>query len=243
MNQDRLQRLLTSLYETDRSTPVLQRICIVCADSTATDGAGVSRIADGRHEALTATDATSSAVEMLQIDLAEGPCLEVVSTFRPVLEPDLSAPSAEQRWPNFAHAAMDLGVAAAFAFPLMTGGVAVGALDLYSGRAGDLAPGGLEDALLLADLAALAVDQMRGLVEITGVSAVTEPAEPWAHGATVHNASGMVSEQLGIDADQALLRLRAIAFATDRKVLDIARDIVARRLRIDPWTPDGSDRR
>jgi hypothetical protein len=239
MNLDRLQRLLTSLSETDRSTSVLQRICIVCADSTSADGAGVSRIADGRHEALTASDATASAIEMLQVTLAEGPCLEVMSTFRPALEPDLSSSRAEQRWPNFAQAALDLGVAAAFAFPLMTGGVAIGALDVYSGRVGPIGQDALEDAYLLADLAALAVDQMKGDIDIAGVNAVTEPAEPWAHGATVHNASGMVSQQLGISVDEALLRLRAVAFATERRVLDVARDVVARRLRIDPWTPDG----
>jgi len=51
----------------------------------------------------------------------------------------------------------------------------------------------------------------------------------------VHHASGIVSEQLDIDVDQALLRLRAFAFATGRRVVDVAREVVDGRLRIESW--------
>jgi GAF domain-containing protein len=239
MDHGRLERLLASLYDVDdAASSVLQRICIVCADATSADGAGVSRIANGRHDPLAASNPIASAIETLQVSLAEGPCLDVVSTFRPALEPDLTSGRAAQRWPRFARAAVDQGVGAAFAFPLLTGGVAIGALDVYSTRPGDLDPDGVEDALLLADLAAIAVDRMRGTAQIAGVAAIAEAPEPWSYGTAVHNATGMVAEQLGIDVEQALLRLRAVAFATDRAVLDVARDVVARRIRIEAWVDD-----
>jgi hypothetical protein len=44
----------------------------------------------------------------------------------------------------------------------------------------------------------------------------------------------MVAVQLGVGVDEALLRLRAHAFITDRLVADVARDVVTRRLRFDP---------
>src|SRR3954452_10128091 len=182
MDQRRLERLLTSLHNTDSSTSVLQRICVVCVDTTALDGVGVSRIVDGQHEMLVASDPDAARIEMLQINLREGPCRDVVASFRPSLEPDLTSPRAVERWPSFAPAAREHGVAAAFAFPLVTGGVAVGALDVYSNRRGDMGSDQVEDALLLADLAALAVDQLDASTVVAGVDLAAEPVEEWAHG-------------------------------------------------------------
>ena len=189
MDRERLERLLSALHRTDSSTSVLHRLCVVCTDTTALAGAGVSRISSGRHEMVVASDSTAAHVEMLQISLAEGPCLEVMASFHPSLEPDLASTRARGRWPNFARAALDHGIAATFAFPLITGGVAIGALDVYSRQTGDMASDQLADALLLAHLAALAVDQLDAGSTIEGVDLSTEPAEPWAHAAVVHNAT------------------------------------------------------
>jgi hypothetical protein len=51
--------------------------------------------------------------------------------------------------------------------------------------------------------------------------------------AGVHQAAGMVSEQLDIAIGDALARLRAYAYAADRPIDDVARDVVDHRLRID----------
>jgi len=71
--------------------------------------------------------------------------------------------------------------------------------------------------------------------------------------AVVHQAAGMISVQLDVDVAEALLRLRARAYALDRPMADVAADVVARRLRFDnseegatelpgPPDPDGSRR-
>jgi hypothetical protein len=44
----------------------------------------------------------------------------------------------------------------------------------------------------------------------------------------------MLIAQLGVSATQALARLRAHAYATDRSATDVARDILDRRLRLQP---------
>ena len=41
----------------------------------------------------------------------------------------------------------------------------------------------------------------------------------------------MVLAQLGVNATEALARLRGYAFAEERLLIDVARDVVARRLR------------
>jgi hypothetical protein len=50
----------------------------------------------------------------------------------------------------------------------------------------------------------------------------------------VHQASGMVSVQLDISIAEALVRLRAYAFANGRPLTDVARDVVNRTLRFGP---------
>ncbi len=50
----------------------------------------------------------------------------------------------------------------------------------------------------------------------------------------VHQAAGMVAVQLGTPVGEALVRLRAHAFANERSLTDVARDVVARELRFDP---------
>jgi hypothetical protein len=49
----------------------------------------------------------------------------------------------------------------------------------------------------------------------------------------VHQASGMVAAQLDISIVHALIRLRAYAFGNDRAHTQVAKDVVARRLRFD----------
>src|SRR5581483_7452688 len=49
----------------------------------------------------------------------------------------------------------------------------------------------------------------------------------------VHQASGMVAVQLGVGVGEALICLRAYAFANDRPVTEVAEDVVGRRLRFD----------
>jgi hypothetical protein len=239
MDQHRLDRMLTLLHSVDDDASVLHRICVVCVDVTSMAGAGVSRIIDGRHDTLEASHRWAASVESLQVTLTDGPCLEVVTSFKPSVEPDLTSPGARRRWPRFAPAAVEQGVAAAFAFPLLTGSVAIGALDVYAARPGDMQLEQVQDALILAGLAGLAVERFDQPSTVTGVDLIAEPAEDWAYASIVHNASGMVSERLGVDLDEALLRLRAIAFATERRVDDLARDIVERTMRVDSWTEHG----
>ena len=49
----------------------------------------------------------------------------------------------------------------------------------------------------------------------------------------VHNAAGMTPVQLEISVTEALIRLRAYAFATNRLISDVAQDVVNRRRRLE----------
>jgi hypothetical protein len=61
-----------------------------------------------------------------------------------------------------------------------------------------------------------------------------QPAGLAVHRAEIDQATGMLTEQLGVGIAEAFLRLRAYAYAHDRRLSDLAGDIVARRLRLRP---------
>jgi AmiR/NasT family two-component response regulator len=58
------------------------------------------------------------------------------------------------------------------------------------------------------------------------------------HRVEIDQATGMLTVQLGVTAAEAFARLRAYAYAEDRRLADVAGDIVARRLRLEPDAPD-----
>ncbi len=235
MDHARVERVLAELHATESSTSVLDRICVVCVRCVGVDGAGLSRVDHGTPELLVASDHETALVEQLQIDLAEGPAVDARSSFRRSEHPDLASDDARRRWPKFADAALERGIGAVFAVPLVTGGVGVGAMAMYRRRAGGLGPDQAADAGVLADLAALAVDQLGGSTSIDATGLTVEPLTPWSYPAIVHNASGMIAEQLAITLSEALLRLRTLAFAGGHTVADLARQIVAREVRMERW--------
>lgn len=179
---------------------------------------------------LAATDGRARQLEELQFALGEGPCVEASSSGRPVLQPDLATAGSAQ-WPRFGAAALDAGVHAIFAFPLRVGATRVGVLDLYRDTPGPLSAADLADALAFADAATVVVLDLQDHDGHGGGSAaLTGPIDSQA---VIHQATGMITIQLGINLGEALLRLRAHAYATGQTVSAVAADVVNRRLHFD----------
>lgn len=184
---------------------------------------------DAQRALVHASNETSAGLEEVQLTVGEGPCLEAFATGGPVLVPDLA--QARQRWPAFATQAQDLGAAAVFSFPLQLGMIRLGSLDCYRGQPGPLGAALLADAVILADLATSAL-----VAELDGHSSddLGWLADPHAE---IHQACGMVQVQLTTPAEQALLRLRAYAFAHNLALTDLARQVLHREVDSTPTNP------
>jgi hypothetical protein len=176
------------------------------------------------------TNAVSALIEQLQYTLGEGPCVDAYHHDRPVFEPDLAKPRA-LRWIAFRGPALEAGARAVFGFPLQVGGIRLGALNLYRDRPGELEDEQHADAIVLASLAAHAVLVMQANAPPGKLGAELEAGADFQ--LVVHQAAGMVAVQLDVSVTQALIRLRAHAFANDRQLAEIADDVVARTLRFD----------
>jgi hypothetical protein len=178
---------------------------------------------------LCTTDEVSHLIEELQYTLGEGPCVDAYQQDAVVTEPDLADP-VTRRWPAFTSLAVGAGVRAVFGFPMRVGSVRLGALNLYRDMPGPLTAEQHADALVVAEVAA------RWVLEAQADAPADTVAEELAIGAdfhfTVHNAAGIVSVQQNISVTEALIRLRAHAFSADRPLADVARDVIARTLRL-----------
>lgn len=201
----------------------------ICRDALNASGAGVMLISgDGVQGSLCTTDAVSRLIEDLQYSLGEGPCLDAYRRDQVVMEPDLSKPIAN-RWPMFTDAALRAGAMAVFSVPLRTGGLRLGSLDLYMDRPATPSEDLLADGRALADLVASWVIDAQGE---TDPGALSELLTTGDFHLAVHNAAGMLSVQLDVPVDEALLRLRGHAFAQGIPLNSAADDVIAGRLRM-----------
>jgi GAF domain/ANTAR domain len=230
---DRLSDVLAAMAVVDGDRPsVLDRLCNAAVGLLSLRGAGISLMADGQ---LLGTAGVSgpgvAAVQELQFELGEGPCVDAWAGMEPVLEPNLADPS-RVRWPLFGPAGVAAGVLAVFVFPLHLGAIRIGVIVFYRDRSGGLDADELAYGLVLADLATWVI---LGLQSRAPEEALHELlAEEPPHWAEVHQATGMVAVQLGVGLDEAFVRLRAHAFSDGRSLRETARDVVARRLRLEP---------
>lgn len=228
----RRQRILAQLVGTG-STPLgTDHLCGVCADVTGMTGAGIMVLSDEVAQvSICTTDPVSARIEDLQHLLGEGPCIDACHEDRPVLEPDLAG-QGMNRWLAFTGPAVEAGAHAVFGFPLRVGAVRLGALNLYRDRVGPLTDDQHADALVVADIAAQSVLVLQAEAPPGQLAAELETGAD-LH-LVVHQASGMVSAQLGVGVGDALVRMRAYAFGHDLPLTEVARRVVDRSLRFLP---------
>jgi ANTAR domain len=214
-------------------------VCLAAVAAVEVTGAWLvaARGAEAGH-LMRVTDKASELLAELQVTLGEGPSPDAAVSGGPVLASDLDETETVRRWPAFAPAARLAGAAAIFAFPLQLGAIQTGVMSLYRVRSGPLSAYQLGDALIFADTATMllldAAGRPAGSAGPAGTGPGGQPADLTRHRAEIDQATGMLTEQLGVGIGEAFIRLRAYAYAHDRRLSDLARDIVARRLRLSP---------
>ncbi len=220
-------------------------LCVACVDLLHVDGAAISFMHDGASQGTFGSSGElSRRLDEFQFTYGEGPCMDAVSAGRPVLVPDIEV-ETEVRWPAFAAAMLQEGVRAVFALPSAVATNHIGVLDLFRRAPGPMSPGDLSAGLLAAELAALPLlNLMTADVDWAGVG---DGSTAWAELASlerveVYQATGMLMEHLDVGPTEALVRLRAHAFAMGQTASEVAWKIVERRLTLDhdgAWRPSG----
>jgi len=222
-------------------------VCAVAVASEGVSGAWITAASGQTPDVIMCvTDPVSEQLAEVQLTLGEGPGPDAQASAGPVLVADLEADEPRRRWPAFTPGARQIGVGAVFAFPLMIGAIRAGEMGLYRESPGSLTAKQFGECLILAEAATVFLlddgggGVTRGYNGVNGKALDLWPPDLARHRAQIDQATGMLTVQLGVTAGEAYVRLRAYAYAKDQRLADVARDIVARRLRLDPDpAPDG----
>ena len=209
-------------------------LCADCALDLSLTGATLSVGDDsGLVAVVGASGPGPRRLDERQVELGEGPSIDATRSGEPSVHPDLDH-TAIGRWPAYAPVALEAGVRAVCAWPLSVVALRVGALGMYRSSPGPWDASTLAQARSWAGAAAVV------LLDLAEGDATAGPDEQdlgeltssVEHTAEIHQATGFVSVTAAVDIDQALSLLRAQAFSSGRSLLEVARDVLAERIRI-----------
>ena len=162
-----------------------------------------------------ASDSFVVALDAAQLELAQGPCLDVAAWHRTMRVEDFAE---ETRWPEFSARALELGARSLLSLQLYAGSDNLAALNLYSRRPRAFTDESEEIGLLFATHAAIAMSrarrdaQMRLAIDSRDI---------------IGQAKGILMERFKINAEQAFQVLVKASTQTNVKVRDVAEKFAA----------------
>ncbi len=171
---------------------------------------------------IAASNESGEMLELLQLQNAEGPCLDCFRTGRAVVNADLA--SARDRWPTFAPRALESGFSSVHAFPMRLRTTVIGALNLFGKTATIYEPDDVKVVQSLADVATIALLQERSL---TRAEALTEQLQGALNSRVViEQAKGALAQREGITISAAFELLRARARSSQQSVSEVAQRLL-----------------
>jgi GAF domain-containing protein len=205
----------------------LHRLSVRCVELLDCVEAGLL-LADaaGALRVMASSSERSDALDLLQAQKEEGPCFECYQRGGPVFSDDLEAETG--RWPAFAPAAVQKGFRSVQAIPMRVRAETVGALSLFRAGTGRIAEGDMSLGQGLADLSAIALLQERAVRQSRDV--VQQLQGALSSRVVIEQAKGVLAERSHIGVDAAFASLRAYARNHNRRLSDVARELIDGRL-------------
>ena len=206
-------RILTAAGDVAHTLQKIVDLAVETVDGC--DYAAVSVIKDRKGSTVVATDDIAHAVDAIQYETSEGPCLDAIREHEMFRTGDLSR---ERRWPQFANRAhRETGITSMLCFRLFVAGDTLGALNLYS-----KAPEAFDDrsqtvGVVFAAHAAMALS-----------TAIHEEQmdEALQSRDLIGQAKGILMAREGVDAGEAFDMLRRASQRLNVKLRQVAGGII-----------------
>jgi GAF domain-containing protein len=216
-----LQLLMVTAQDVDGFLTEVARLAAGVVDPRGSCGITVRR----GSEPLTvaSSDERAERIDEAQYGAGAGPCLDSLSSGTVVDAPDLAA---ETRWPEFRRRALEQGVYCSLSVPLTGGASTLGALNLYGRRPRAFDAASRQQAGLFAAQAATALVLVLRSVQQAEQSIHLERA--LSSRTEIDQAIGILMAEQRCTADQAFALLRQHSQNTNRKLRDVAADLITR---------------
>lgn len=180
--------------------------------------AGISLVRHGKIDSPATSDDVVIRVDQLQLQYDEGPCMDAIREEEIVHSRDIAS---DPRWPEWGpRTAAETDVHSMKCFRLFTTHDTIGALNLYATQGGAFDVEDREHGLALAAHVALAVVASQQIESLrAGLDTRT----------VIGQATGMLIERFDVSPDVAFAVLKRISQQSNRKLRDIAVQLVTTR--------------
>jgi GAF domain-containing protein len=183
------------------------------------DMAGITLLRDGSPVTAVFTNPEAPEIDSAQYNSGRGPCLDAFHTGT-VLQ--IADTGTETRWPEFCAEAAKHGVRSTLSLPLVVGETSLGALNLYSSTPACF--GEHATALVFAAQAAVVLANSQAYWAAHQLSGQLERA--LASRAAIDQAKGILMATRRCSADDAFEILRTESNTTNRKLREVAADVI-----------------
>lgn len=219
---------------------LLDGLVRVCVDLHGVAGAGLL-LSDqrGQLQLVASSDEAAHALELVQVEHAQGPCVEAIHAGQAVTVTDLA--SAGARWPLFIDTASGLGYRSVSTLPMRLRDRTIGGLDLYASDVPALSSGNQRIAQALADATTVALLQQHSVEQASQLAEQLEKA--LGSRILIEQAKGILAERGGLSTDAAFASLRAYARNNNHRLSLLAESVVRGQAPLDDVLATNPDER
>jgi GAF domain-containing protein len=224
--------LADTLVENFDVVDFLQTLTDRCVELLGTDASGLM-LSDQRGglQVMTATMQRARMLELFELQIQEGPCLDCFNSGDAIPNVDLTQPETDEQWPVFTPAAVRAGFGTTHALPMRLRGQVIGALNLFNDKPVQLSDSDLTVAQAMADVATIGLLHQRNSHEQTVLS---EQLQTALHSRVlIEQAKGALAAHTQLDVNQAFHKMRAYARGNNLTLTVVATAIMDGALRSD----------
>jgi GAF domain-containing protein len=202
----------------------LQRVSeLACTAVTGADMVGITMLVDGKARTAVFTDDTAPEIDAAQYETGIGPCLDA---FRHQQVYRIKDMANDNYWPPFSEAAAAHGVQSSMSVPLSARHEGVGALNFYSCAPDAFSNDDVQIGLQFASQAAIVLANTQAYWDAHQLG--QDMTEAMKSRATIEQAKGILMGAQRCTADEAFEVLTRASQRENRKLRDIADEVVAR---------------
>ena len=181
-------------------------------------------LADQRGALQVVASSTEEArlLELYELQNNEGPCLDCFHSGLPVARSDL--PLMRASWPVFTERLLELGFHSAQAVPMRLRSQTIGALNIFRTEPGVLSEADLRIGQAMADVATVGLLQERAIAARELLA--TQLQNALTSRVQLEQAKGVLAERAGLPMDQAFQVMRDYARSHNRRLSEVAAQII-----------------
>ena len=209
----------------DGLAEALQEVIAAAIPLLRADGVGLM-LADrqGALRWVTATNQAEQAFEQAERDLGEGPCIDAYTGRRVIWTADLRS---DPRWPRLGPAARTNQIRGVLSAPVVLDDRPIGTCNALTSTARGWTEA---DAGAVSAFATVLGRLIGSITDARDKAELTAQLQYALNSRVlVEQAKGVLMEREGVDAERALELLRRRARSSERKLVDVARELLARR--------------